>query len=147
MSNNPFDFTKAFEQFDPKQLAEKIQETFKIDFDAIKSAQDKNMELMVSTNQAIADNAQSLLTRQTEMLQTAMTEATEAAKNLASSENPQEVATKQAELVQAAYEKALANSAEISEMAKKTQEEVSTKVNARIAESMEEFKASLAKIS
>ena len=49
--------------------------------------------------------------------------------------------------MQAAYEKAVANSTEISEMAKKTQEEVATKVQARIEESMAEFKASLAKIS
>lgn len=147
MSNNPFDFTKAFEQFDPKQMAEKIQETFKVDFEAIQSAQDKNMELLMATNKAIADNSKALLERQAAMLQTAMTEATEAAKALASTDNPQDIATKQAELVQAAYEKAVANSTEISEMAKKTQEEVATKVQARIEESMAEFKASLAKIS
>ena len=147
MSTNPFDFTKAFEQFDPKELAQKIQDAFKFDFESIKAVQDKNMELLMTTNKAIAENSQALLERQAAMLQQAMSEATEAAKTLASTKSPQEVASKQAELLQAAYEKALANSTEISEMAKKTQDEISAKVTARIAESMEEFKASLAKIA
>lgn len=154
-TNNPFDFTKmfeqfspkAFEQFDPKAVAEKIQDAFKIDFDAIKEAQDKNMDVMMSANKAIVEGSQSLLERQTSMLQQAMEEATTAAKELASSASPQDVATKQADLLQAAYAKALANSAEISEMAKKTQEEITEKVNERIAESLKEFKETIAKIS
>lgn len=149
-TNNPFDFTKAFEQFDPKALAEKIQEAFKVDlvdFDSIKAVQDKNLELLMSTSQAFTDNSQALVERQAEMLQQAMTEATDAAKSLSSVDSPKDVAAKQAELLQAAYEKALANSTEISEMAKKTQEEISGKVNDRIAESMEEFKAAVAKIA
>lgn len=146
-TNNPFDFTKAFEQFDPQQVAQKIQEAFKVDFDAIKAAQDKNMELLMSSNQAIAESSQALLERQAGMLQQAMDEATEAAKSLASTTSPQEVATKQAELLQAAYEKAVANSTEISEMAKKTQDEISDKVNARIAESLAEFKDTISKIA
>lgn len=151
-TNNPFDFTKVFQQFDPTEVAQKIQDAFKFDnsafnFDAIKSAQEKNIALLTSTNQAIADSSQALVERQTEMLQQAMTEATNAAKSFADSGSPQDVAKKQAELLQAAYEKALANSTEISEMAQKTQEEVSTKVNERIAESMEELKETISKIA
>jgi phasin family protein len=145
-TDNPFDFTKVFQQYDPNEVAKKIQDAFKIDFDAIKSTQDKNMELLIRTNQSIADSSQELLKRQAEMLQQAMTEATEAARSLADSKSPQEVASQQAELLQAAYEKALANSTEISEMAQKTQEEISNKFNQRIAESMEEFKETIAKI-
>lgn len=145
-TKNPFDFTEMFQQFDPKEVAQKIQDAFKVDYEAIKSAQDKNIELLMSTNKAIASSSQTLLQRQAEMLQQAMTEATSAAKALADSGSPQEVVTKQAELLQAAYEKALANSTEISEMAKKTQEEISEKVNQRIAESLQEFKETIAKI-
>jgi phasin family protein len=104
------------------------------------------MELLIRSNQAIADSSQELLKRQAEMLQQAMTEATEAAKSLANSKSPQEIATQQAELLHAAYEKALANSTEISEMAQKTQEEISDKFNQCIAESMEEFKDAIARI-
>ncbi len=145
--DNPFNFSEAFQKYDPKAVAQQIQDAFKIDFDVIKSAQDKNMELLLATNQAFAASSRSLLERQVEMLQQAMTEATEAAESLASSGSPQEVAARQAELLQAAYEKALANSSEISEMAQKTQEQIAEKVNLRIAESLDEFKQSIDKIS
>jgi len=145
--NNPFDYTKAFEQFDPKEVAQKIRDAFKVDFDAMKSAQDKNLKLLMTTNQAFADSSQALVERQTEMLQQAMNEATEAAKSFADAGSPLDVATKQAELLQAAYDKTLANSTEISEMAKKSQEEIVSKVNDRIAESLEEFKAAVEKIA
>ena len=145
--DNPFDFTEAFQKFDPKAVAQQIQDVFKIDFDVIKSAQDKNMELLLATNQAFAASSQSLLERQAEMLQQAMTEATEADEALASSDSPQEVAARQAELLQAAYEKALANSSEISAMAQETQQQIADKVNQRIAESLDEFKQAVDKIA
>jgi len=146
-TTNPFDFTKAFEQFDPKEVAQKIQDAFNFDYTDMKVAQDKNLELLMSANKTLADNSQAFFERQAEMLQQAMTEATEAAKNLASAGSPQDVTTKQAELLQAAYEKALANTTEISEMAQKTQAEISDKVSKRIEESMEEFKQALSKIA
>ena len=146
-TTNPFDFTKAFEQFDPKELAQKIQDAFNFDYTDMKVAQDKNLELLMSANKTLADSSQAFFERQAEMLQQAMTEATEAAKNLASAGSPQDVTTKQAELLQAAYEKALANTTEISEMAQKTQEEISDKISKRIEESMEEFKQALSKIA
>ena len=159
MSNsNPFDFSKLLEQFDPNKVTEQMQSAFnvdafkdslngKFDFDALKATQEKNLELLMSTNQTFADSSKILLERQAEMLKQAMTEATEAAQTLASSGSPQEVATKQAELIQQAYEKALANSTEISEMAQKTQAEISEKVSQRIEESMEEFKQTLSNIA
>lgn len=146
-TTNPFDFTKAFEQFDPKELAQKIQDAFNFDYTDMKVAQDKNLELLMSANKTLADSSQAFFERQAEMLQQAMTEASEAAKNLASAGSPQDVTTKQAELLQAAYEKALANTTEISEMAQKTQEEISEKISKRIEESMEEFKQALSKIA
>ena len=162
-TNNPFDFSKAFEQFDPSQIAEKIQSAFnmdafnldaindsfkgKFDLKAIQASQEKNLELLMSANQTFADSSKALLERQADMLQQAMTQATAAAQTLASSSSPLEAANKQAELIQEAYEKALANSTEISEMAQKTQEEISKKVNKRLEETMEEIQQSLANIA
>ncbi len=161
-TNNPFDFSKMFEQFDPSQFAEKFQSAFnfdtfnksftdafkgKFDFDAIQASQQKNLDLLMSTNQAFADSSKALLERQADMLKQAMTEATEAAQKLASSGSPQDAANLQAELIQKAYEKALANSTEISEMAQKSQAEISDKVSKRIEESMAEFKKTLSNIA
>ncbi|MCB1757922.1 MAG: TIGR01841 family phasin [Gammaproteobacteria bacterium] len=147
MKSNQFDFTKMFQQFDLQEMTKKMQEAFNFDFSAINEAQSKNLEVMMSTNKAFADGAQAVLEKQAEMFQAAMKEASTAASELAGSGSPQEVATKQAELMKVAYETALKNIAEISEMAKKTQDEVSEKISARIAESMQELKDSMAKIS
>lgn len=157
-TNNPFDFSKIFEQFDPSKVTEQMQSAFnvdafkdsfngKFDFDALKASQEKNLALLMSTNQTFADSSKALLERQAEMLKSAMTEATEAAQSLASSGSPEDVASKQGELIKQAYEKALANSTEISEMAQKTQTEISEKVSKRIEESMEEFKTTLSNIA
>ncbi len=151
MTKNPFDYTEIFQQFNPKEVAQKIQDAFKFDqnafdFDAIRAAQEKNMQLLMTTNQAISECSQSVVKRQTEMLQQAMQQATDAAKSLSLSQSTQEVATKQADLLQAAYEKTIADSTEISEMAKKTQEEITVKVNERIVKSLEELKETISKI-
>ena len=157
-TNNTFDFSKIFEQFDPSKVTEQMQSAFnvdafkdslngKFDFDALKASQEKNLALLMSTNQTFADSSKVLLERQAEMLKQAMTDATEAAQALASAGTPQEAASKQAELIKTAYEKALANSTEISEMAKKSQAEINEKVTKRIEESMEEFKSTLSNIA
>lgn len=144
-TNNPFDFTKTFAQFDPQKIAQQMQDSMNFDFDAIKDAQNKNIELLLNTNKAIAEGSKALLERQAEMFQQAMAEAAEAAQALANSGSPEEVAKKQAELLQAAYDVAIKNSTEISEMAKQTQDEVAEKVNARIKESLQELKDTIAK--
>ena len=162
-NNNPFDFSKAFEQFDPSQITETFQKAFnmdafnldtlndslkgKFDFDAIQATQEKNLALLMSTNKTFTDSSKVLLERQADMLKQAMTDATEAAQSLASSGSPLEVATMQAELIQQAYEKALANSTEISEMAQKAQEEIGENITTRLEESMEEFKQTLSSIT
>jgi len=146
-TNNPFDFTSVFAQFDPQKIAKQMQDSMKFDFDAIKDAQNKNLELLMNTNKAIAEGSKALLERQAQMIQQSMTEAAEAAQALANSGSPEEVAKKQADLMQAAYEVALKNSNEISEMAKKTQDEVAEKVNARIKEGLQELKDTIAKAS
>ena len=144
-TNNPFDFSSAFTQFDPQKIVKQMQDSFNFDFEAIKDAQNKNMELLLNTNKAIAEGSKALLERQAEMFQQAMTEAAEAAQAMTNSGSPEDVAKKQAELLQAAYDVALKNSTEISEMAKKTQDEVAEKVNTRIQEGLKELKETIAK--
>lgn len=146
-TSNPFDFTKAFENFDPKAFAEKMQETFKVDMSGVSEASNKNLEFLMETNKAIVEGSRQLVERQVAMMEAGMAEASEAAKKLAESKDAGEVATKQTELLEKAYETALKNTMEISEMAKKTQEEVFEKTNARITESLAEMKAQIAKLS
>ncbi len=144
-TTNPFDFSQTFEKFNTEDFTKQFKDAFNIDFDGIKEAQKKNMELLVNTNKAIAEGSRSLMERQIAMMQEAMSEATKTAQELSQSGNPADVPKKQIEVLQLAYETAIKNSKEISEMTKSLQDEVAEKVNARVTESMKEIKDTLAK--
>ncbi len=144
-TTNPFDFSQVFAKFNPEEFTKQFQDTCNIDFDAIKEAQSKNMELLVNTNKAIAEGSRSLMERQISMMQEAMGEAVKATQEIPKSGKPEDVAKKQVEMLQMAYETAIKNSKEISEMAKNLQDEVAVKVNARVNESLKEIKDILEK--
>lgn len=143
---NPFDFTKAFEAFDPKAMTEKFQDMFKLDLSNLNETSSKNFEYLMETNKAIVEGSRQLVERQAQMLEASIQEATAAAKQLSEAKGAGEVATQQTELLEKAYETALKNMTEISEMAKKTQEEVFEKTNARITESLSELKSQISKL-
>ena len=152
-TNNPFDFTNLLKGYDPQEFFKQMQGGFSayklpnFDSGAMLESQKKNMEALVSANQAAFAGTQELLKCQSEMLQQAMADATDAAKGLASSSNPQDLAKKQAELVQSAVEKALANSAELTELVKSSQEAVAKQVNERFLASIQEIKDAINKMS
>jgi phasin family protein len=150
-TNNPFDFTSLFTGYDPQAFIRQMQGGFNayqlpnFDSGAFLESQRKNMEALVSANQAAFAGTQELFKCQSEMLQQAMTDATEAARGLASSDNPQDLAEKQAKLLQSAVEKALANSAELTELVKSSQEAVAKQVNERFLASIQEIKDAISK--
>lgn len=152
MTNNPFDFSSSFMNYDPQAFFKQIQSGFSayqipnLDTAALVESQKKNVDALITANQAALTGAQELLKQQGEMLQQAMTDAAEAATSLAGSSNPMELAEKQKKLVQAAFEKALTNSTEISQLVKKNQDEISNLVNQRVSESLQEIKESISKL-
>jgi phasin family protein len=64
---------------------------------------------------------------------------------MAGTSNVQDVAAKQAALLQSAYETALKNSMELSEMAKQTQDDVLAQMNERMSDSLDALKKQFAK--
>jgi phasin family protein len=150
--DNPFDLSALFSGFDPQAMARQMQEAFAgksipgIDPQALAESQRKNMELLMSTNQAVLAGSQALMQRQAAMLQETIAELTEAAGKLAEAGGPQQVSEKQVEMLQQAFDKALANSNEISSMIKETQDSVTNQVNQRISESLKELKETIAKV-
>ncbi|MCW8907727.1 MAG: phasin family protein [Sedimenticola sp.] len=151
-TKNPFDLSNLFAGFDPQALTRQMQEAFAgksipgINPQVLAENQRKNMELLMSTNQAMLAGSQALVQRQAAMLQETIAELTEAAGKLADSGDPQQVSEKQVELLQQAFDKALKNSNEISSMIKETQESISDQVNKRISESLQELKETIAKV-
>ncbi len=152
-TQNPFDFSSVFKNFDPQAAIKQMQDSFtsaslpQFDSEGFANAQRKNVELLMSTNKAVLESSQALLQRQADMIQQSVSEATAAAEKLAKSASPEAASQAQVELLQAAFEKTLANSGEISEMIKSTQDEISDKVNTRVAESLAELKEAIKQAS
>jgi phasin family protein len=150
--NNPFDFTSLLKAYDPQAFLKQMQGGFSsyqlpnIDSDSFMESQKKNLETLMAANQAALSGTQELLRCQSEIMKQAMADASEAAKSLASSTSPTEIAEKQTELVRAAFEKAVANSTELSELIKTNQEQVTALVNERFADALKEVKDSIKKM-
>jgi len=146
-TTNPFDFSQFFQPLDLNSLTKQWQEMFSgvnipnVDVSALQQAQQKNLEALAAANKATIEGTQQLMQRQAEMLQTAFSEATEAAKSLTGIHDPQELAAAQMKLVEDAMSKTMANATEISEMVKKSQEEAAKAITDRVTASIEEMKA------
>jgi phasin family protein len=80
-----------------------------------------------------------------EIVQSAMTEMTEAMRSLTGTESPQDRAQRQAELLKAGYERAVSHIREISDLIQKSSTEALDLLNRRFAEAMEEVKQLAAK--
>ncbi|MCU7930720.1 MAG: phasin family protein [Candidatus Thiodiazotropha sp. (ex Codakia rugifera)] len=150
--NNPFDFTNLLKAYDPQAFLKQLQGGFSsyqlpnIDSDSFMESQKKNLEALMAANQAALSGTQELLRYQSEIMKQAMADATEAANSLASSTSPQEIAEKQTELVRAAFEKAVSNSTELSELIKTNQEQITALVNERFTDALKEVKDSIKKM-
>ena len=125
---NPFaDLAKMFEQF-------KIPG---VDMTAIVDARRKDVEALTKVNQAAYESMQAMARKQSEMLAQAMQGAQEAAKQAASGAGDP---AKQTELARKAYEKAVADTKELAEIARKSQAEALAIVSQRANQQVEEFK-------
>jgi phasin family protein len=106
--------------------------------------QRKTLESIKQANETAVSGAQSLMERQTEMMQQAMADAAKAMQNLSESE-PSEVVSENAALVEGAVKKSMENFGEIADMIQGIYTEISDQVERRMEESVNEMKESLAK--
>jgi phasin family protein len=79
--------------------------------------------------------------RHMEIVQQSMTDLSEAVRAMSSVEAPQAKAAKQAELLKQAYERAVTNMKELSDLITHSNAEAVSLLNARFAEAMDEVKA------
>ena len=151
---NPLDLSALLKSYDPQAIMQKFQDALggvnipNVDSKALLQSQQKNLETLINANQAALTGTQELFKRQAEMLQQAVSDATEAAKDVAGvGADPKALIAKQTEMIQIAFEKTLANSHEISNLVKEKQEEVAQVVNKRVSESLGEVKEAINKLS
>lgn len=136
-ANNPFEFDLT------KYLGD-----FKVpgvDFEAILASQRKNIEAVTAANQLAVEGLQAVLRRQAEIVRQSLEEATSLVSDFTAVGAPEEKVVKQTELVKTTFEKALANIKELSELVAKSNSEAADVLAKRVAESLDEVKAAIAK--
>ena len=123
------EFQKNLSQFqlpgiDPNQWAETYQ---------------RNLEAMNQASQAIATGVQAYAEKQAAMLQASMERAQESIKQASETGDASELATQQLDRAKAAYEKAVEDMNEISQIMAKTNAEATEAIEKRISGSFEEI--------
>ena len=111
------------------------------DVEAFLSASRKNMETLSAANKVALDGAQAVARRHMEIVQSSMSEITDAMKALSTPDAPQAKAAKQAELLKQAYQRAVAHMKELSDLIQQSNAEALGLLNKRFAEAMDEVKA------
>ena len=121
----------------------KIMQDFRIpgvDAEALWAAQRRNLEAVAQVNQAAIEGAQAVARRQAEILQSSLGEAAEAARAVAEAD-PADKLAKQTELAKTAFDTAVANMRELSEMVVKAQGAAFETINKRVAEGLDEVRS------
>lgn len=113
--------------------------------EALMAAHQRNIEALSAANRIAMEGAQTVAKRHMELMQQTMTELTDTLRGLASPGAPQEKAAEQAELLKRAYERAVSNTHEMSEVIRRANAEAVDLLNKRIAEAMDEVKTLVAK--
>ncbi len=110
------------------------------DMEKLMNAQRRNMEAMSAANRIALEGAQAVAKRHMEIMQQTMSEMTETMRMLSSTEGTQAKAAKQAELLKRAYERAVSNTKELSDLIARSNGEAISMLNKRFAEAMDEVK-------
>ena len=155
VTGNPF-FNGEFAKFDfaafmdPSKVAEqwekfdfaKVADQFKLpglDAQALVAYQKRNLEAVASANKIALEGAQAVIRRQAEIVRKSVEDASKAFSELNAAETPQDKLVKQAELAKEAYEAAVSNLRELTEMASKSNGEAADLISTRVSDCFGEF--------
>lgn len=117
-----------------------------VDVDALVSSQRRNIEALTLANKTALEGVQAVFKRQVEILRQAVEEGQSVAKGLTEAGSPQEKVSRQTELVKDAFERALANSKELSEIIAKSNSEAFDLLNKRFFQILDEIKDGVEKL-
>lgn len=109
------------------------------DYNQVLTTQRRNLEAASEASQAVVENVQAISRRQAEIAREAVEGALKASKDIFTSGTPETNIAKQAAFAKNAFESALSNLREVSEMAAKSCFEIFDVVTSRASESIEEI--------
>lgn len=111
-----------------------------VDVDAVVAAQKKNIEALTSANQLAVEGMQAIAKRQAEILRQTFEEVQKNMQSFMENGAPEAKVSKGTELTKTAFEKAISNMKELSEMVAKSNGEAFDVINRRVAESLDEIR-------
>ena len=139
MADPAQNFTDMFKKFGEQMKVPSF------DMTKIMEQQQKNLEAMTKSWQAMAGGANEIAQKQKDIFQAALKDMTEMVQAYKPGGNPQEVMAKQAEFAKKAMEAAIANTKDIAELVQKSSTEAFKIVQDRMKESYEEIRAGVEK--
>ncbi len=110
-----------------------------VNVEAMVDAQKRNMEVLTAANKMAFDGFQAILRRQGEIVRSALEEASDVAGRMTSVTDPQQRMAFQADVTKEAFERAVANMRELTELAANSNTEVLDLLNRRVTESLDEL--------
>ena len=116
-----------------------------VDMKAVMDSQRKNMEALTAANKVALEGMQAVFKRQAEIIKQSIEESTAATKSMTNGGSPQDAVAKQTDLTKAAFEKALTNARELSEIVTRANGEAVDLLNKRFSMMLDEFKNAVAK--
>ena len=129
-------------------MFKKLGEQFKVpqfDMAKIMEQQQKNLDALTRSWQSAAAGASAVATKQREILEAAVKQMTEMAKEYTPTGNPQEILAKQSEFAKKAMEAAIANTKDLAELVQKSGTEAMQIIQQRMKDSFEEIRGGLDK--
>ena len=110
------------------------------DTEAVTEAQKKNVQAFVDANRVAAEGYQSMFKKQVEVMQSSISEITETMKEATTTPLSAEVAEQRLEAAKAQFEAGVAVFTDLSEAARKTNEEAFAIIRARFTEGVDEIR-------
>ena len=139
MADAPQNFTDMF-----KNLGEQLK-IAPFDMTKIMEHQQKNLEAMTKSWQAMAGGANEVAKKQREIFEAAVKDVTAMVQEYKPGGSPQDIMAKQAEFAKKAMEAAIANTRDIAELVQKSTAEACKIVQDRMKESYEEIRTTVDK--
>jgi phasin family protein len=113
------------------------------DVEAAIAAQRKNVEALTAANRVAFEGVQAVFRRQAELVRESVDELSKASKEFTTAGSTEDKLVKQAELAKTAFETALANVRELSEIVQKAGEEAVSVLSKRVVDNFDEVKTAL----
>src|SRR5215475_14990679 len=113
------------------------------DVEAAIATQRKNVEALTAANRVAFEGVQAVFRRQAELVRESVDELSKASKEFTAASSTEDKLAKQAELAKSAFETALANVRELSEIVQKAGEEAVSVLSKRVVDNFDEVKTAL----